>query len=281
MAQDTLTPQAAGELDLFRASLPQRICCQEILRAIGEVDGLACLDVALGSGAISRFLRKHGGKWSTAVADRDSLETVRSLVGDSVEAIGEGNALPFKKKTFDIVVLGPYLEKVSEDLAFVEECHKLLKPDGRLILVVSRQKPFSMMTPIRSLLGLTSVRLNPVRSGYTESQLFNILKHGFDVVGVRSYSRFFVEFIDAIVRSVSLRMERGEAPGVAMRKRLRVYGVARPFYWVADQMDLALFLTRGHYMIAVAKRRAWRPRNAPILVDGRSISEAVLSRPSD
>jgi hypothetical protein len=34
-------------------------------------------------------------------------------------------------------------------------------------------------------------------------------------------------------------------------------------------------------MIAMAKRRAWHPRKTPVLVDGRSISEAVLSKAAD
>ena len=50
------------------------------------------------------------------------------------------------------------------------------------------------------MLGLTFEKQGRVRPGYTESALFNILKDGFDVHHVRSYSRFFVEFVDAWVR---------------------------------------------------------------------------------
>ncbi|MGQ9663098.1 MAG: hypothetical protein ACUVWX_12290 [Kiritimatiellia bacterium] len=60
-----------------------------------------------------------------------------------------------------------------------------------------------------------------------------------------------------------------------MRRRLFLGAV---LYTLAYQLDLLLFFTRGYYMVASAKRRAWRPRTAPVLSDGRSLSEVVLVR---
>ena len=59
---------------------------------------------------------------------------------------------------------------------------------------------------------------------------------------------------------------------------MRMYSVAGIFYVLAAQLDMLLFFTRGHYLIAHAKRRAWRPRKTPVQSDGRTITEAVLSR---
>ena len=58
----------------------------------------------------------------------------------------------------------------------------------------------------------------------------------------------------------------------------RVLSIGGFFYKIAEQFDMLLLFNRGHRLVAVGKRRGWRPRDAPILVDGRSISEAVLSR---
>ena len=93
---------------------------------------------------------------------------------------------------------------------------------------------------------------------------------------MRSYSRFFVQLINIITLFMARGLEtRGPA---AERKLMRIYSVMGPFYRIAYQLDMLLFFTRGYALVAVAKRRAWCPRNAPILNDGRSISEAVLSK---
>jgi hypothetical protein len=53
---------------------------------------------------------------------------------------------------------------------------------------------------------------------------------------------------------------------------------AYPFSWLAYQLDALLLLTKGYYLLACAKRHAWRPRKAPVLNDGRRIGDAVLSK---
>jgi hypothetical protein len=54
-----------------------------------------------------------------------------------------------------------------------------------------------------------------------------------------------------------------------------------PLFGLAYQLDFLLFFSRGNYLIANAKRRAWLPRKTPVLSDGRSITEAVLSKIKD
>ena len=130
---------------------------------------------------------------------------------------------------------------------------------------------------LQKVLGLTYQKKGLVRPGYSESQLFSILKHGFNVLNMRSYSRFMVEFTDTLVQFFAARIKSGE--GRSNDDRItRLFSIAGPLYRLAFQIDMLLFFTRGYYLIAMAKRRAWRPRKAPVLVDGRSISEAVLSR---
>ena len=171
------------------------------------------------------------------------------------------------------------LEMIPSDDAFIEECHRVLKTDGRLVLNASYIKDWSLINLLRTVFGLTPEKRGKIRPGYSESDLFRILKNGFDVHNIRSYSRFFLELIDTIVQFLAGRSGKGaEAPE---KKRMRVYSLFGPLYWLAFQLDMLLFFTKGHHLIALAKRRAWRPRNAPVLVDGRSISEAVLTKPAD
>lgn len=264
---------------IFRRRLPLRVSLREILRALGSTEGLTCLEVGTENGAFSQQLRRHGGSWSTVAPDEETAERVSAVVGDSVQVMAD-SSLPFKKKLFDVILVNGFLERIKNDDLLIEECHRVLKPDGRIIVHVARLGGWSPILSLRRLMGPERAREKVARKGYTESDLFSVLKNGFDVVHMRSFSRFFAEFADLVVlrRDESVRLSQG----VLAESRLRrLYAFGCFFYWLADQMDMLLLFSRGYKLIAVGKRRAWRPRNAPILVDGRSISEAVLSRAGD
>jgi hypothetical protein len=96
---------------------------------------------------------------------------------------------------------------------------------------------------------------------------------------MRSYMRFFVALVDVFVQALTWRLGGGTPQS---KGRIRaILSVSDLFSRLADQLDMLLFFTRGHRLVAVAKRRPWRSRTAPVLTDGRSISEAVLSRPAE
>lgn len=260
---------------IFRKWLPLRVTLHEIVRALGDVEGQTCLDIGSPNGMLSHLLRRHGGKWESVAVDAESAQALRSVIGEEVHVM-DGDRLPFKKKAVDVVVVIDFLERCRSDDTFIEECHRVLKPDGRLIVIARHTKKAPILSPLRTVCGLSPENIGLVRAGYTESELFSVLKNGFNVLHARTYSRFFVQLVDLFVQ-VSLRRRR--AAGADSTSLRRLFSIAGPFYRIADQLDLLFFFTRGYYLIAAAKRRAWRPRDAPILVDGRSISEAVLSRP--
>ncbi len=259
----------------FRHSVALRMRLHETIKVAGQTGALTCLDIGSPNGALSAFLRKQGGRWHSAVLTEEAEASLTTAVEENVHRLTD-RTMPFKRKSFDLVVVFDGLEGFHADEAFIEECHRILKPDGRLIVNVHHDKSLSLVRGLRSLLGVIRESPGLVYAAYTESQLFSILKHGFDVYSMRSYSRFFVELVDCIATFILDGISR-DLPE-AERSIRRVYLVVSPFYWLASQLDLLLFFTRGHFLVASAKRRAWRPRNAPILMDGRSISEAVLSK---
>jgi SAM-dependent methyltransferase len=277
MADNPISPEAESHNHFFRKSRPLQVMLQETLRSLGDPQEQTCLDIGTENAMLSYYLRKRGGTWHTAVGSEKVAAPVRAAVKDNVYVL-EQTTLPFKKQMFDAVVVFRYLERVRADEALIEECHRVLKPDGRLIVNTAHVKSWTMLEPLRSILGLTFEEKGLVRPGYSETQLFNILKHGFDVHNMRTYSRFFVELIDSIVQAKAARKSGKDN---AERRLMRLYTTANPFYELAFQLDMLLFLARGHSLIATAKRRAWHPRNVPVLVDGRSISEAVLTKALD
>jgi SAM-dependent methyltransferase len=252
---------------------------QESLRFLdGGTEDKVCLDLGAGNAVVSYHLRKLGGEWHTVPGPEQGKPAVRAVVGKNVKESGGDGPLPFADKTFDVVVVFDALQRVRSPEDFIAECHRVMKPDGRLVVHVENVKRLSVIRALQSLARVTYERRGLVREGYTESALFALLKHGFDVYQVRSYSRFWVELVDLVVRALLARRDPS-APGHAEGMR-RLYSAASPFYRLAYQLDMLMVFTRGHQLVAVAKRRAWRPRNAPVLADGRSISEVVLSRAS-
>lgn len=273
-------PSAERDRRIFRKSVSMQMNLYAIIRSLKSTEGRMCLEIGTNNGMMSHHLRKLGGTWHTLVTDPQALESVRATVGDENVYLLEGEALlPFKKKVFDVVVVTDFLERLDEDESFIEECHKILKPDGRLVLSTRRVKTWTVIRLLRLILGLSRENLGLARVGYTESELFGVLKHGFDVVNMHSHTRFFVEFVDTFVQFALKKA--GEDQTADRKTAMRIYALAAPFYLFASQLDILLLFSKGHRLIATAKRRAWRPRNAPVLVDGRSISEAVLSKAAD
>ncbi len=273
--QSDIAKLAKTHVHIFKNCLPMQITLHEIGKAIGQVSDKACLEVGATNGMMSYHLRKLGGKWHTAVRDEQTAAAVKEIVGGGVDVIA-GDKFSFKKKAFDVVVVHDFMERIQEDDLFVEECHRILQPDGRIVIVVPNRKSWTIVNPLRKLLNFAPEDRGWLRPGYTESHLFNILKHGFDVHQMRSFGKVLVEVTDTIMNALREKAKEKDDPRKALRRVLAVGGV---FYKIAYQLDILLFVGRGFKIIATAKRRTWRPRNAPVLVDGRSISEAVLSRP--
>ena len=273
-----LSPEAKQHLSVFKMALPMQVKLHEIFRSLGNTEKLVCLDIGAENAMMSYYLRKRGGEWHSAVGSQREYDSAVSVVDNNVYVM-DGKALPFKKAFFDVLVVVNYLERAESDENFIEECHRVLKPDGKLVVNVTHIRPWMVLRPLQQMLGLTHDKKGLLRPGYSESQLFNILKHGFDVHNMRSYSRFFVELTDTFVQFFKVRA--GETDPDNEKKAWRVYSLAFLPYRIAYQFDMLLFYTRGYNLIATAKRRAWRPRNTPVLVDGRSISEAVLCKAAD
>lgn len=270
---NTLSPDARACLKHFNGVLTWKVKLQEIIRQLGDTERDTCLEIGANNGGISYYLRKRGGDWHSVVTSKVAQDMVMRVVGTEVHLL-EGGVLPFKDNTFDKVVIVDLLEITDSDATFIEECHRVLKTDGILLINVARATPWSLINPLRRMLAREIGKQPDLYLGYTEPELFTLLKHGFDVHVTRKYSRFLVELIDTIVRLMAVRVEQRGGGDKGIR---RLYGIARFFYWLAYQLDFLMFLCKGHHLLASAKRRAWRARNAPVLSDGRKISEAVLS----
>lgn len=214
---------------------------RRLRRLMENAAGLSCLALG-GSGVLHRLLRQGEGRWFSLAWDKQAAQDIAASLEDSVWDVENGR-LPFKDGVLDLIVVLGGMEEIHDDYSFIAECHRVLTLHGRLLVTVRLRKPWALLpTPQRS---------PNVRPGYTEAQLFGILKDGFDVKESLTYGRIFSEL----------------ASNLELNSTLNSLGL-----W----LDKPLFFTRGYHLMALAKRRPWRPRRAPILSDGRSIAEAAL-----
>jgi hypothetical protein len=155
-----------------------------------------------------------------------------------------------------------------------------MAPKTRLILHV-RRKRRSLVGLFRRLAGLTDPTRPMVRAGFTPTELFDVLKDGFDVQETGGYGRFFSEFANLLAELFAGVIPWSCEPAALSERRLRrtaaVYAAFIPVFWLAGLLDAVFFFLPDHHMVLRARRRMlWVPRVTPRLRDGRNIAEATL-----
>ncbi|HBA85772.1 MAG TPA: hypothetical protein DCZ95_16945 [Verrucomicrobia bacterium] len=271
------------KLKLFGYLWLQKMRLREIVGILGPVDSQACLDL-VNDEATSYNLRQSnvikGCRWHSSAVGASKFEALRKLVRENISMV-EGAALPFENGQFDAMVVADHLEYLADDEKFIAECHRVLKASGRLVISVPRARPWSLVRIFRELTGLVDKSRPLARPGYTESQLFEVLKDGFDVQESHTYSQFFVEMTGALLQWLSgypsvQDDDNDEDAARRLQKALRIYAFFQGLFWLAHVLDYALFFMLGSNIVVRAKRRMWVPRRTPKLSDGRSIAEAAL-----
>ena len=244
----------------FQADRPLRMEIDAVERILAgfEIGTLTCLDVGIPNPMGSLALRRLGGYWSSVNWTPERCRRTSAILQEEVLQAGADGELPFDDKQFDVVVVarGRLTGDSVRDVALVQECHRVLKTPGYLVISGDYRKRLNVA-------GLLARR--PGRSpnpGYNEKRLFDLLKTGFDVLGIRTYCRFWVQ----VMRLTLDAPDRGKGRATAL------------LYWIASQLDALLFFTKGYQVIAHGRRKGWRERQPLGVRHGMHIGEAVLRR---
>jgi SAM-dependent methyltransferase len=253
---------------IFRRSLVMQAELQEVLAAAGNLTDMRCLEIGADNAMFSCQLQVAGGTWDTLAIDEAAAKRVGEALERDIGVMSDESKWPVAEGTFDLIVLPGVLETRDVDVAFIERCHGLLKSGGRMIVTLVRDKRLTLLKP---LLRSRICGNGSARRLYTERRLYALLKCGFDVIQVRTHCKFFSTLCDWFIQ---MQLQK---PGAdVVETRMRIAGRSRWLYWIAYQLDVLLFFTRGHRMVALAVRHNWKSREAPVLMDGRSIGEAFL-----
>jgi len=267
---------------LFTRSIRRHRKLDRITELTGKTTNLQCLEISAGDGIISASLRALGGSWKTAVSTETAAFSLNHSINEPITLVENGK-LPFEEHLFDRVIIVDALKGITDDCEFIHECHRVLKNDGWVIISEKRRAPFSLVALLQRAFDISPIAKGQRRNGYKVGELFHILKDGFDVPETIAYSNGLLESATTIGEVIQKSLfqdyywvvKKKAAKDLLYRYR-RLYslaGFAYPLLWIFSKME---FLP-GHQLLVKSRRRHWRPRLQPKLIDGRSIAEAAIN----
>jgi ubiquinone/menaquinone biosynthesis C-methylase UbiE len=138
---------------LLRWVAQQRL--NAIVRALGDLKGKSVLDVGCGAGNLLEKLnaaRRVGIDLSDTLVQR-AKEKLRH--DPSTEILkGDAEAMPFLPQTFDAAVCSEVIEHVLNPKAVLQEIHRVLKPNGQLVLTFPNEELSNRTKKIIKRLGI-------------------------------------------------------------------------------------------------------------------------------
>lgn len=244
-------------IELYRRSVPKQKKFKQLADFIGPTDGLLCLDLGLDSGAISYMLRTNGGSWKSADVNAEAVERAQEMLGPSVFRI-EPNWTPFLDEEFDRVVVVDLLEHLPDDRAIASELRRVLKPSGKLVVNVPHDQD-GLIRRIGGFLGQTYRTHGHERPGYTVAGLRGVLGSDFEIERSKTYSKFFSELTDLLVRfaldlsrKTEKNVDHSQGPSGLI---LMAHKLTYPVIWLISKLDHLLFFQSGHKLLVEAKPR--------------------------
>ncbi len=257
------------QLRLFNKSIKKKQKARLFDRSVAFDSTRTALDLGCAQGMLSYFARKKGGFWVSADEDQSNLRAARELLRRDLVRL-RGDALPFPDRTFDLVLCLDYLEHIDNDDGALEEMARVLRPNGRLILVTPHTGPFYIFHKLRSALGLKLEFFGHKREGYTLAGLEAKLRRAhFRLEDRAYYSRTFSEFFELILNFIYIRIlsprpaaekrdghirpSTGEEFS-AQEKSFNLYTLVYPAVWLFSRLDTLLFFQKGYSLMVWARK---------------------------
>jgi ubiquinone/menaquinone biosynthesis C-methylase UbiE len=160
------------------------------MRLVGKRERGRALDIGTGPGQIVLKLARRLTRWKFVGVDRSpnmiaqgaaSLTPAVELAGRVHFYVGDGNQLPFRDGSFDLVVCNSVLHHIAEPQKLLAEIVRLSKPGGAILLRDLRRPsrlayPFHVRQHGRHYQGLMyKLYCDSVRSAYTVEELQRLL----------------------------------------------------------------------------------------------------------
>jgi 2-polyprenyl-3-methyl-5-hydroxy-6-metoxy-1,4-benzoquinol methylase len=110
-----------------------------VTKRLGKIDqalsleGMRLLDLGCGNGSYTVGLSQRAA-WTCGLDMQFDL--LRSVPASIPRVQGDGERLPFKEQSFDCITMIEVLEHTRRDTSVLEECRRVLRGGGKLLLFV-------------------------------------------------------------------------------------------------------------------------------------------------
>jgi len=257
------------QLQIFSKSIKKKEKAKLLLKDLDIESSFVICDLGCAQGILSYFLRQKGGYWVSTDLDMTNLKTSLELLESNCLQTGPG-ILPFQNEAFDMVVCLDYLEHLEDDDQCLREIHRILKKEGQLILATPHTGKVFLLNRLRPHLGMKMEFYGHKREGYRSEDLEAMLtKTGFQVERIKTFSRFFSEFIELLINFLYIKMSSRKftdslrdghiRPTTAdefgsKKKTFKLYSLIYPLTWLITRLDKLLFFQRGYSVLVWATK---------------------------
>ena len=271
---DITTPDTdLWQLKMFKRSLKKQQKLAALLRVLGPLQEEACLLVTCGdnNGALNWHYKQHGGQWSWADAEQDSLDQIREVTGDPVSQFDKTDpVLHYPDSSFDIVLTIDVHEHLENPQAVNKELYRVVKPGGRVIVTTPGGNPKKLANRIKHWVGMRKEDYGHIVDGYDVHELEQqLIEAGLTPKIKTSYSRFFTEivelainliFVKILARRKKVQTTTGQiAPQnkeqiKSIEKTYKLYSLLYPFILVFSKLDYLILFISGYAAIVAAEK---------------------------
>ena len=196
-----------------RALLDRRLPF-DLERSIGKTAGSRFLDLGCGVGGASVLVVKDEFEVYALDVDREQLlyERNRKVKLGINLALAEGQRLPFRERSFDVIYCCHVLEHIRNDSAALMEMERVLKDDGVLLLSVPNALNLSSRFKRRMKCGNQLATSEHLRE-YGKDELVSLLNScGFRILTVYM-SGFLLPFGSTILNFAVLQFNLAKVKG--------------------------------------------------------------------
>lgn len=252
---------------MFKSVLTGSIASLSLRKEIFAIKHFVCkdlrdikvgLDLGFTHAGVSRILRELGGYWVSAEFTKERGDLVASVLGeDKVVVLGSQGQIPFEDKQFDTVAVSSgsiFFNGITLEI-LIKECHRVLDNGGLFVFTLPRRKLCGLARRLGGERGKIEAQY-----AYSERDIFELLKSGFDVLGVKYTGRFWVELVRHFL----------EKDGFSGSSTLPDWG-ERFLYGAAALLDMPLFFTRCYNITICGRRKGWRGKQRGLVNDHTAI----------
>jgi len=261
------------QLQMFRRSLKKQQKLKTLLDVLGNIDGQNCLLITCGdnNGAMNWHFKEHGGDWSWADAENDSIAQISDLTGDDVAEMDKKNPnLPYGDKSFDVVMTIDVHEHLEDPEILNRDLYRMVRSGGRVIVTTPNGDEKKLGIRVKEFVGMRPEDYGHYVIGYDAPELEQQLELvGLEPYQEASYSRFFTEMLELAInftyvkvlsKRSEAKVEKGQiAPQninqiKSVEKTYRIYSLVYPIFFVLSKLDFLDRSPRGYAVIVAARK---------------------------